>query len=197
MSGLPEFLENPAEAPDFQPFPKIPRLSKEAMIITEKIDGTNAQIWISPGGRIQAGSRNRWITPEQDNFGFARWVEENKQELLKLGHGRHFGEWFGQGIQRGYGLTEKRFLLFNTFRPAESLPPCVGQVPVLCRHRVDSQKIQETLELLRAQGSVAVPGFMKPEGIVVYYATTRTHFKVLLENDDRHKGELEASLASP
>ncbi len=61
------------------------------------------------------GSRTRWITAQDDNHGFARWVEGNKQELLKLGAGRHFGEWWGSGIQRGYGLQkgEKRFSLFN------------------------------------------------------------------------------------
>jgi hypothetical protein len=31
---------------DFEPFPKIPRLKNSLMRITEKIDGTNAQILI-------------------------------------------------------------------------------------------------------------------------------------------------------
>jgi hypothetical protein len=26
------------------------------------------------------GSRTRWITPEQDNYGFARWAMEQKKE---------------------------------------------------------------------------------------------------------------------
>ena len=46
----------------FEAFDKIPRL-KRGCVITEKIDGTNAQIYI----------------PEA--------------ELRKLGPGRHFGEW--------------------------------------------------------------------------------------------------------
>ena len=98
----------------FEAFPKIARLSRE-IVITEKIDGTNAQIYITEDGKIQAGSRNRIITPEQDNFGFARWVEENHEDLLLLGEGRHFGEWWGQGIQRRYNLEEKRFSLFNSY----------------------------------------------------------------------------------
>ena len=102
---------------EFREFPKIARLSRE-MIITEKIDGTNAQILITEDGQILTGSRNRWITPQDDNYGFAKWVEENKQEILKLGVGRHFGEWWGGGIQRGYNLPkgEKRFSLFNVSR---------------------------------------------------------------------------------
>ena len=57
--------------PEFIPFPKIARLSRLA-IVTEKIDGTNAQVTITEDGDIFAGSRSRWITPEDDNYGFAR-----------------------------------------------------------------------------------------------------------------------------
>ena len=52
-------------------------------------------------------------------FGFARWVETNRERLITLlGPGLHFGEWWGSGIQRGYGLTkgDKRFSLFNVER---------------------------------------------------------------------------------
>src|SRR4051812_11997087 len=122
---------------DFIEFPKMARLSREC-IITEKIDGTNAQIFIEPISKEFAekselvaatenildidspngvnpyvlgmfvGSRTQWITPEKDNYGFAKWVQRNSKELFKLGVGRHFGEWWGNGIQRGYGLKEKR-----------------------------------------------------------------------------------------
>lgn len=75
---------------DIQPFVefrKIPRLNRE-IVVTEKIDGTNAQILVSDDGKeLIAGSRNRWITTENDNHGFAKWVESNKEELItKLGH---------------------------------------------------------------------------------------------------------------
>jgi hypothetical protein len=86
------------------------------MIVTEKLDGTNAQVHITDDGRIFAGSRNRWITPDADNFGFARWVAEHEEELRALGPGSHYGEWWGSGIQRRYGLDEKRFSLFNVGR---------------------------------------------------------------------------------
>lgn len=80
---------------DFEEFPKIPRL-RRGVTITEKIDGTNGQIFIDEEGNIKAGSRSRWITPEDDNYGFARWVAEHADELRELGHGRHFGEWWGR-----------------------------------------------------------------------------------------------------
>ena len=68
---------------DFIKFPKIFRVSRPC-VITEKIDGTNAQICITEEGEFLVGSRTRWITPEDDNYGFARWANENKEELLRL-----------------------------------------------------------------------------------------------------------------
>src|SRR5678815_2758188 len=104
------------ELPPFEAFESIPRISR-ACVISEKIDGTNAQVYIpDDSSYVLAGSRNRWITPEDDNYGFATWVRDNATELLKLGPGRHFGEWWGAGIQRRYGLTEKRWSLFNSGR---------------------------------------------------------------------------------
>jgi hypothetical protein len=85
---------------DFIAFPKIPRFNRE-WIITEKIDGTNAVVFVSDEGIVKAGSRSRWITPESDNYGFAKWVHENEDELRTgLGPGFHYGEWWGKGIQK-------------------------------------------------------------------------------------------------
>jgi hypothetical protein len=90
---------------EFQAFDKIPRL-RRGCVITEKIDGTNAQVCFADDGQMLVGSRNRWITPDNDNYGFARWCVENETELRKLGPGRHFGEWWGAGIQRRYNVPE-------------------------------------------------------------------------------------------
>lgn len=174
----------------FVEFPKMPRLSRE-IIVTEKIDGTNAQVHITDDGRILAGSRTRWITPESDNFGFAAWVRDNAEELLTLGPGSHFGEWWGAGIQRRYGLSEKRFSLFNADRWGESRPSCCGVVPVLYRGVFDTGVIDEIVESLRRCGSVAAPGFMNPEGVVVYHIAGRVGFKKTL-----HKDEVPKALAA-
>lgn len=90
---------------EFTEFPKMARLSRE-IIITEKIDGTNAQILITESGELFVGSRTRWITVQDDNFGFAKWVSENKETIMQLGKGRHFGEWWGSGIQRGVWIAK-------------------------------------------------------------------------------------------
>jgi len=182
-------------APEFTPFPKIPRLTREC-IITEKIDGTNASILISEDGtEIYAGSRNRWLLPGQsDNFGFAAWVEEHREELIPgLGAGHHFGEWWGSKIGRGYGLTngDRRFSLFNVSRweSASSRPACCDVVPVLYRGEFDTDVVEGTLELLALHGSQAAPGFMRPEGVVIFHVAGNLMFKKTIENDGQRKGE--------
>jgi len=174
---------------EFESFGKIPRLSRE-IIITEKIDGTNAQIAINDDGTVQAGSRTRWITPEADNFGFAAWVKENEEELRLLGPGRHFGEWWGRGIQRGYGLNERRFSLFNSSRWSLERPACCNVVPVLYQGPWSELEINDCLNCLNQYGSAASRGFMNPEGIVLFHTKSRQMYKKTLVGDDSFKGEL-------
>lgn len=209
---------------EFREFPKIARLSRE-MIVTEKIDGTNAQVVIetlegypaygcvyqSDGMAIYAGSRTRWITPDNDNHGFAKWVLEHAEELMAgLGPGKHFGEWWGSGIQRGYGLPkgEKRFSLFNTIRWCrhdaepqrietqdpriekyqQRLPECCHLVPVILSGAFNTADVDRCLEMLAKEGSFAAPGFKNPEGVVVYHVPGNVMFKKTLGNDG-HKGD--------
>jgi hypothetical protein len=195
---------------EFEEFPKIARLSR-GCVITEKIDGTNGQVHVLEDGTVLAGSRNRYVTPEADNFGFAAWVKAHEDELRQLGPGRHFGEWWGSGIQRGYGLQkgEKRFSLFNVARwhaaggpPFETkpgdprlpskfsteAPPCCMTVPVLYVGPFNTERAHTVLDELRANGSAAAPGFANPEGIVVWHEAARVLFKKTLEKDEEPKG---------
>ncbi len=226
----PDIERKTIMTPEFKPFPKMARLSRE-IIITEKIDGTNASILIMElpndqpfpkeslgcfdiAGKLHCmlvGSRTRWITPEVDNAGFAAWAERNFAQLAQLGPGHHFGEWWGSGIQRGYGLKngEKRFSLFNVGRWAlhgtepqtiptadprvvkmqDTLPPCCGLVPVMYRGLFETSYVHNALLDLNANGSLAVPGFMKPEGIVVFHVAGNVGFKKTIEKDDQPKGQ--------
>ncbi len=190
-----------SEVPEFEKFEKIARLNRD-IIITEKIDGTNAQIYIEENKAIWVGSRNRWIEPgkESDNHGFAGWVRENWDSLLNLGPGRHYGEWWGQGIQRRYGLEEKRFSLFNVSRwssennvnyiKAKECPPdCCDVVPILYSGPFSTGHVDDCLYTLRDMGSFAAPGFMDPEGIVIWHEAVRKCFKVTIKNDEKPKGE--------
>lgn len=202
---------------DFEPFPKIGRMNTET-ILTEKLDGTNAQVAIFTDGELYdhgavgvpllpishngerfwlaAGSRKRWISPIDDNYGFARWVHENAVDLLTLGPGRHYGEWWGQGIQRRYDQDRKRFSLFNVHRWAseqntaalpnrkgtgQPTPECCDVVPVLSFSGPNA--VEEAMIHLRDNGSLAAPGFMNPEGVIAFHTGTRTLSKTTFEYD--------------
>jgi len=185
------------EIPIFAEFPKISRLSREC-IVTEKIDGTNGLVHVLEDGSVLAGSKSRYITPKEDNFGFARWVKEHEDELRTLGPGQHHGEWWGLGIQRNYGLTEKRWSLFQTSRWSDdrdtvkfpvNRPSCCSVVPILFRGLFDTTVINSCLDVLKLNGSVAAPGFMKPEGIVVIHLASLVMFKKTIEKDEEWKGK--------
>ena len=219
---------------EFKPFPKMARLSRECLI-TEKIDGTNASIFIGPADfkdlhsiatffckdgsalGMWAGSRTRWITTADDNAGFAKWAVANASELFKLGEGHHFGEWWGSGIQRGYGFKngERFFSLFNAGRWVEHdkptyaienpnpkaepkftehAPTCCKVVPILDRCLFDGidcdvTAVDSALWWLGKYGSKAAPKYMNPEGVVVYHIAGNVGFKKTLENDAQPKGQ--------
>lgn len=275
---------------EFKEFAKIPRLNRD-VVITEKIDGTNAQILIEvaetedrggtragagkePAGDeiavvqaidpddatrgitygVYAGSRSRWLKDDGkkgwDNYGFGAWVRDNAAALVRLfGPGRVFGEWWGAGVQRKYGLTGKRFSLFNVSRYGEQdryvdercvvsekdygggswtktvehkfhkgVKVCqcrearlaidaiiggvqIAPVPVLYRgpwitdydHMVGGEQSGQwapfaCLGVLREHGSIAAPGFMDPEGIVIWHEASGQLFKATVKGDEKPKG---------
>ena len=170
---------------EFRPFPKIPRLVR-TVIITEKIDGTNAVIEIGEDYSIRAGSRCRWLTRDFDNFGFCRWVDENRTALKQLGPGIHYGEWWGSGIQRGYGLKERRLSLFRAPRYMTEKPDCVRFVPQLAECLLTTENVDRVLQELKENGSSAAPGYMNPEGIIIFHKDSGQLFKKTY--DDNPKG---------
>lgn len=228
----------------FETWPKTPRLLRD-MVVTEKIDGTNAAIIVEKlpantqidpaapttrrqelsesialqkGGYIAAfveadderylvgaQSRNRLITPgkQTDNHGFAGWVFEHADLFVALlGEGRHFGEWWGSGIARGYGLPkgEKRFSLFRSDKYAETLlswkaaldgelgENAIDVVPVMHRGLFDLQEVENCLQHLDEYGSIASGNGFKPaEGVVVFHTAANQVFKQTLEGDQNPK----------
>lgn len=174
----------------FQEFRKIPRLFRE-VTITEKIDGTNVHIVVpNDDSPILVASRTRYITPgkQTDNYGFAQFVHDNQDSLRKLGPGRHYGEWWGCGINRTYNLMERRWSLFNPKVWVEGLPSNVNHVSILYEGDFDTKIIYDQLVKLTCIGSVSAPGYMNPEGLVIYHKASGQLFKVTQPNDG-HKGE--------
>lgn len=108
---------------------------------TVKVHGTNAGL-VRPvgGGDIIAQSREREVSIESDNAGFAFWVEANKDSLQKLfdeiervtnptdGFVQVFGEWAGGNIQSGVGVNGlPKFLMVFGIRISEDAEPQVWE----------------------------------------------------------------------
>jgi len=221
---------------EFTEWPKTKRLFRD-IVVTEKLDGTNSAIHLTPVAdweadlitsvpgdsslhvvevdgvkwAVTAQSRRRIITPGKttDNYGFAGWVYDNAADLVRiLGEGLHFGEWWGRGIQRGYGLDGRVFSLFNTARWFETgedgydsmstraelsaLAGQIGAVPVIYQGTFSEARIHHALMSLKLHGSHAAPGFMNPEGVCVYHSQSRNVYKVTLDNNDAGKWEAAA-----
>ncbi len=176
---------------EFKAWPKISRLRRE-VVITEKIDGTNACIIVTPEGELFTQSRTRLITPEDDNYGFSAWALTNKDFLVDyLGEGYHYGEWWGSGIQRKYNMDEKVFSLFNAgrWRDTNELEGRLRCVPVICELEVfDTDGVDEAMAILKSHGSFAAPGFMNPEGIVIFHSQSYQLYKITYEKDQAGKG---------
>ena len=230
----------------FKSWGSTPRFHK-GLHITEKIDGTNAGVSVqgfSFGTHIdgvpedatlvsgptnperevpeveylvRAQSRKRIITPQNDNFGFAKWVWDNADGLANLlGYGYHYGEWYGEGIQKNpLAVQGRRWALFNTWhwgaspnygRLVDADIPGLTVVPVLHDEKThgpaDYMTIPHCLDTLREWGSQAT-GYKTlreshkmdyhvegPEGIIVWQRETRQRYKILLQEDDKHKWEI-------
>lgn len=92
----------------FKPYLHVERLGKTevdnilngTVRLTSKLDGTNACVWADKNGCMHYGSRKREISVEDDNAGFAAWMESNRLEaqlLIKACqanlHWIIYGEW--------------------------------------------------------------------------------------------------------
>ncbi len=164
---------------DFKSFPSIPRLERinPILTITQKLHGTNACIH-RDGDKLRAGSRNRWLTVEKDNYGFAKWVEDNTSMLLEVLPlaGTFYGEWCGPGINSGEGLTERTFVPFDLeiVEIAEGAPsPGLRNLPVLYSGPWSEQAIMLAEFDLKRHGSALVPGYMHVEGMVLKFLGQR------------------------
>lgn len=173
---------------EFVPWGKTHRLDRDT-VVTEKIDGTNACVVIGEDGKfLGAQSRRRIITPESDNYGFAAWAYRHGDKLAELlGPGYHYGEWWGNGIRRNYGVKDKKFYLFDALRWetagdyfAEQVPG-LGVVPIIHRGENFFETIQAAEHWLTENGSMVAPGYRRPEGMIVYHVPTRVRFKVIFD----------------
>lgn len=77
---------------------------------TVKLHGTNGSVCLDENGEIQVFNKKRKLSSEQDNYGFYQFVMGRKdvfRALLPFGEGYQiFGEFAGQGIQKGVGISK-------------------------------------------------------------------------------------------
>jgi len=51
----------------------------------------------------------------------------------------------------------------------------------------DTFTIDDILKRMHSEGSIASPGFMNPEGVVIWHEAARILFKKTLDHNDEHK----------
>jgi len=87
-----------------------------------KLHGTNAAIVVSSDGIIKGGKRTGLVSIDNDNAGFANWLETVKQYITPM-DGTTFiiyGEWAGPGVQKGVAVSQiekKAFFPFSVYFP--------------------------------------------------------------------------------
>lgn len=202
----------------FEAWPKTKHIDKAlgSVVVTEKIDGTNACIVFEPDGTMYVQSRNRIITPFADNQGFAKWAARNEKDLLHvLGVGRHYGEWWGKGIGRKYDMNHNVFSVFNVGRFYRTEPGAedsmatrakgtrifneISAVPHIftgtygCEQMVTAiRRLEETQSL--AAAAYGINGAV-PEGVCFYFREFDKVAKLVFAHPGKHKWEVQNAQA--
>jgi len=104
---------------DFKKMSKVergvaPQFMPDFVWCREKIDGTNASVWVRDG-KICAGSRNRELSLDDDNAGFYKYVSSNKKltsYLVENPGVRLYGEWLVPHTVRYKEDKYRKFYLF-------------------------------------------------------------------------------------
>ena len=168
---------------EFEAWPKIPRDILGYVIITEKMDGTNACVVIEDGVIVGIQSRKRMLNVDktEDNYGFAGYVMQNEEKFLALGEGKHYGEWAGVGIQKNpHELDAKYFYLFDVRRWGDHHVPPEGirVVKILHQGEYSGAIVDNVMNELK---DTSVSEGYKPEGIIVYFPTLNKREKYTFE----------------
>lgn len=71
-----------------------------------------------------------------------------------------------------------------------------GTLERLALKPANFDNVNEILESLKTAGSVAAPGFMKPEGVVAFHSASGTLYKATCEKDEKPKGQSRVTVSS-
>lgn len=87
-----------------------------------KLHGTNAGIRLIDQTGLRAQKRSSDVFPDNDNAGFARWVQDNviRTSITTNDGWIIYGEWAGKGVQKSDAVSEvaKDFYVFGLYDPA-------------------------------------------------------------------------------
>ena len=150
-----------------------------------KIDGTNSQVFLKDDGTLGFGSRNREITPDDDNAGFAKAMTEDKElysELLSIlrTHPSYtiYGEWLVPHTLKSYTQDSwKKFYVFDVldestgeYLPYKEYSKILGDlkhlhlIPLMCE--LEDPTPEQIQEKLQATGAFLCATGLG-EGIVI------------------------------
>lgn len=110
--------------------------------IFPKIDGTNGSVWVKDG-ELQAGSRSRQLSVDNDNAGFCDWVENGGHKLKEFFEEnpnlRLFGEWLVPHSLCTYRKDAwNRFYVFDVYDDVnEYYLPYNSYQPILEKYKLD------------------------------------------------------------
>lgn len=145
--------------------------------IFPKIDGTNGSLWWNNG--LQAGSRNRHLTIDNDNAGFYQWALSqsyftdffNKNPFLRL-----YGEWLVPHTLKTYSKDAwNKFYVFDVMLGEEYVPYeeykvildefGIEYIPPICK--VENPSYERLINQLEKNGYLIEDGNGTGEGIVI------------------------------
>lgn len=150
-----------------------------------KIDGTNSQVFLKDDETLGFGSRNREITPNDDNAGFAKAMTEDKElytELLSFlrAHPSYtiYGEWLVPHTLKSYTQDSwKKFYVFDVldedtgeYLPYREYSRILGDlkhlhlIPLMCE--LEDPTLEQIQEKLQQTGAFLCAAGLG-EGIVI------------------------------
>lgn len=97
--------------------PDVDRILTGRVYVFPKIDGTNGSVW-ADNGALKCGSRNRVLSLDNDNAGFAKWVESNADKFGFLSDHPNwivYGEYLIRHTVKYPDYRYENFYVFDVF----------------------------------------------------------------------------------
>lgn len=152
-------------------------IDKGMCYVFPKIDGTNASLWWDNG--LQAGSRNRHLTLDNDNAGFFNWAgNQNRFEYFFADYPnlRLYGEWLVPHTLKTYDESAWRnFYVFDVMSGEEYLPYDeykklldeygIDYIPPICK--IENPTYERLVNQLEKNSYLIEDGKGTGEGIVI------------------------------